>query len=74
MESKKLLIVRVVLLVENNRDLLDTMEEWLDICLIHKANDRYSALQYLLGHTYDFVVLGMEGKDLSELLEICAMI
>ena len=73
MESKNLLIGREVLLVEKNPDLLDTMEEWLDMCLIHKANDCDSAMQYLLGYTYDFVVLGMEGRDLRELLEICVM-
>ena len=73
MDQKSMLTGRVILLAHNDRDMLDTMAEQLDMCLIHKANDCDSAMQYLLGHTYDFVVLGMEGRDLSELLETCVM-
>ena len=43
------------------------------MCLVHKASDYDSAIQYLLGHTYDFVILGMEGGALSELLETCVL-
>ena len=73
MDSKRLLTGRVILLVDNDRDVLDTMAEQLDMCLAHKASDYDSAIQYLLGHTYDFVILGMEGRALSDLLETCVL-
>ena len=73
MRSKSLLTGRVILLVDNDRDVLDTMAEQLDMCLVHKASDYDSAIQYLLGHTYDCVILGMEGRALSELLETCVL-
>jgi len=73
MESKRLLTGRVILVVDNNGDVLDTMAEQLHMCLVHKAGDYDSAIQYLLGHTYDFVILGMEGRALSELLETCVL-
>jgi len=73
MDSKSLLTGRVILVVDNDGDVLDTMAEQLDMCLVHKASDYDSAIQYLLGHTYDFVILGMEGRALSDLLETCVL-
>ena len=68
MDSKRLLTGRVILLVDNDHDVLDTTAEQLDMCLVHKASDYDNAIQYLLGHTYDCVILGMEGRALAEFL------
>ena len=73
MRSKRLLTGRVVLLVDRDKDVVDAMAELLEMCIIHKANDCDSAIQYLLGHTYDCVILGMEGSALSDLLETCVL-
>ena len=42
---------KVILVVDDEPDVLDTVEEELDMCLIHKAKDYDTALQYLLSYT-----------------------
>lgn len=58
---------KVILVVDDEQDVLDTVEEVLDICIVHKAKDNKTAHQYLSGYTYDIVILdimGVEGFDL----------
>jgi CheY-like chemotaxis protein len=69
MESKSPLKDKVVLVVDDEPDVLDSIEEVLDMCLIHKARDYETALQYLLTHNYDIVILDIMGVDGFDLLK-----
>lgn len=60
---------KVILVVDDEPDVLETVEEELDMCLVHKATDYDTALQYLLSYTYDFVILDIMGVNGFELLK-----
>lgn len=60
---------KAVLLVDDEPDVLETLEEELDICLVHKATNYESALNYLLNNTYDVVVLDIMGVNGFKLLK-----
>ena len=60
---------KIILVVDDEPDVLDTVEEELDMCMIHKATDYDTALQYLLSYTYDAVVLDIMGVNGFELLK-----
>jgi CheY-like chemotaxis protein len=60
---------KVILVVDDEPDVLETVEEELDMCLVHKAQDYDTALQYLLSYTYDVVVLDIMGVNGFELLK-----
>ena len=60
---------KVVLVVDDEPDVLETVEEELDDCVLHKAQDYDTALQYLLSYTYDVVVLDIMGVNGFELLK-----
>jgi len=60
---------KVVLVVDDEPDVLETVAEELDMCLVHKASDYDTALQYLLSYTYDVVVLDIMGVNGFELLK-----
>jgi len=60
---------KVILVVDDEQDIIETIEEELDICLIHKATNYETALQYLLSYTYDFVILDIMGVNGFELLK-----
>lgn len=59
-----------VLLVDDEPDILDALEDELDMCLVHKASDYESALQYLLGYKYDIVILDVMKVNGFELLRV----
>jgi len=60
---------KVILVVDDEQDVLETIEDELDMCLIHKASDYDTALQYLLSYTYDVVILDIMGVNGFELLK-----
>jgi len=60
---------KIILVVDDEPDVLETVGEELDMCLVHKANDYDTALQYLLSYTYDFVILDIMGVNGFELLK-----
>lgn len=60
---------KVILVVDDEPDVLETVEEELDMCLLHKATDYDTALQYLLSYTYDIVILDIMGVNGFELLK-----
>ena len=60
---------KVILVVDDEPDVLETVEEELDMCLVHKAQDHETALQYLLSYTYDVVILDIMGVDGFKLLK-----
>jgi CheY-like chemotaxis protein len=59
---------KVILVVDDEPDVLDTIEELLSMCRVHKATDYVTALQYLLSYTYDIVILDIMGVDGFSLL------
>ena len=59
-----------ILVVDDEPDVLETVEEELDMCLVHKAGDYETALQYLLGYTYDIVILDIMGVNGFKLLKV----
>jgi len=68
MTSDNLLKNKVILVVDDEPDVLDSIEELLSMCRIHKATDHVTALQYLLSYTYDIVILDIMGVDGFSLL------
>jgi DNA-binding NtrC family response regulator len=69
MTSESPLQDKVVLVVDDEPDVLETVAEELDMCLVHKAGDYDTALQYLLSYTYDIVILDIMGVRGFELLK-----
>lgn len=69
MSSESPLKDKVILVVDDEPDILETVEEELDDCVVHKAQDYDTALQYLLSYTYDVVVLDIMGVNGFELLK-----
>ena len=69
MTSESPLKDKVVLVVDDEPDVLETVAEQLDMCLVHKAGDYDTALQYLLSYTYDIVILDIMGVRGFELLK-----
>jgi CheY-like chemotaxis protein len=68
MTSDCLLENKVILVVDDEPDVLETIEEMLSMCRIYKATDYVTALQYLLSYTYDIVILDIMGVDGFSLL------
>ncbi len=69
MNSKSPLEGKLVLMVDDEPDILETLEEELHMCRVQKALDYETALEYLLGYTYDAVVLDIMGVDGFKLLK-----
>jgi CheY-like chemotaxis protein len=59
---------KVVLVVDDEPDVLETVEDELDMCIVHKAGDYDTAFQYLVSYTYDIVILDIMGVNGFELL------
>jgi len=70
MNSESPLTGKVVLLVDDEPDILETVAEQLDMCIIHKATSYERARQYLQSYTYDIVVLDIMGVNGFDLLKI----
>ena len=70
MDTTSLLKDKIVLIVDDEVDVTDTVEEVLDMCFIRKANDYDTARQYLLSYTFDIVVLDIMGVNGFELLKL----
>jgi DNA-binding NtrC family response regulator len=60
---------KLVLVVDDEPDILESVEEELDMCILHKAADYETALQYLVSYTYDIVILDIMGVNGFELLQ-----
>lgn len=69
MASESPLKDKIILVVDDEPDVLETVEEELEMCLVHKATDYDTALQYLLSYTYDIVILDIMGVNGFELLK-----
>jgi DNA-binding response OmpR family regulator len=60
---------KTILVVDDEPDVLDTVAEELDMCIVDKAQDYNTALQYLASYTYDIVILDIMGVNGFELLQ-----
>jgi DNA-binding response OmpR family regulator len=60
---------KIILAVDDEPDVLETIEEELDMVLLHKATDYDTGIQYLLSYTYDVVILDIMGVNGFELLK-----
>jgi DNA-binding NtrC family response regulator len=69
MSSDSPLKGKVVLVVDDEPDVLETVEEELDMCMVHKAQDENTAVQYLASYTYDIVILDIMGVNGFSLLQ-----
>ena len=70
MDTSSLLKDKVVLVVDDEVDVTDTVEEVLDMCFIRKANDYDTARQLLMSYTFDIVILDIMGVNGYELLKL----
>jgi len=61
---------KIILAVDDEPDVLDSVEELLDMCTVHKAVDYSTAVQFLSSNSYDAVVLDIMGVNGFELLKI----
>ncbi len=59
-----------VLIVDDEPDILETVEDELYMCILHKASDFETAQKYLLSYTYDIVILDIMGVNGFNLLKI----
>ena len=69
MTSKEILNGKMILVVDDEIDIIETVAEALDMCIIRKAQDYDTAVQYLLGFTFDVVILDIMGVNGFELLK-----
>lgn len=69
MDVSEILKDKVVLVVDDEPDVLDTVGDILEMCLVTKAKDYDSARQYLMTYTYDIVILDIMGVNGFELLK-----
>ncbi|RJQ85157.1 MAG: response regulator [Desulfobacteraceae bacterium] len=70
MDASQILKDKVVLVVDDEPDVLDTVADVLESCLVTKARNFETARQYLMNFTYDIVVLDIMGVDGFELLKM----
>ena len=69
MDPEDLLRDKIVLTVDDETDVTDTVAEVLDMCLVRKANDYDTARQLLMSYTFDIVILDIMGVNGFELLK-----
>ena len=69
MTAESILKGKAVLIVDDEPDVLEALEEELDMCIISKAQDYKTAIQYLAGYNFDIVILDILGVRGFELLK-----
>ena len=67
--SRDILKGRTILVVDDEPDILDTVEEELNMCIVHKAKTAEAALESINKNRYDIVVLDIMGVDGFRILE-----
>jgi CheY-like chemotaxis protein len=60
---------KLILIVDDEPDVLETVAEELEGCIVHKAASYDAGLQYLSSYTYDVVILDIMGVNGFELLK-----
>jgi CheY-like chemotaxis protein len=69
MSDGKTLENKTILVVDDEVDVLETVEDLLEVCIVHKASTYEEALQHLLSYTYDVVILDIMGVNGFSLLK-----
>ncbi len=70
MPNQDILDGKRILIVDDEPDILETLEELLDMCLIDKAPDFDTARKFLDKNTYDAAILDIMGVQGYDLLKI----
>lgn len=70
MDVSQVLKNKVVLVVDDEPDVLDTVADILSTCLVTKAGDYDTARQYLMSMNYDIVILDIMGVNGFDLLKL----
>jgi len=70
MKPEKVIEGKYVLIVDDEKDVLDTLVEYLEMCRLDTANSFAEAKKLLEQNPYDLVVLDIMGVDGYELLKI----
>lgn len=70
MDTEKILRGKWVLIVDDEKDILDLLTEMLDMCRIDQASSFEEAKELLESNPYDIAVLDIMGVDGYKLLEI----
>lgn len=60
---------KVILVVDDEPDVLETVKEDLEMCVIDEASDYDTASQYIRMYTYDIVILDIMGVNGFDLLK-----
>jgi CheY-like chemotaxis protein len=71
--AESLLKDKLILIVDDEPDILETLAGILDTSTIHKAPDYETAIQYLMTYTYDIVILDIMGVRGFDLLKLAVM-
>jgi PleD family two-component response regulator len=69
MSTKSPLEEKIILVVDDEPDVLETVGEILDMCLLYKAKSYEEGLEYLRGYTIDIAILDIMGVNGFELLK-----
>ena len=64
------LVGKKILIVDDEKDIIETIEDLLETCVIESAMDFNSAKKLLVQNKYDAVILDIMGVDGYELLKI----
>jgi len=57
-----------ILVVDDEPDVLETLKEILDMCVVHQAADYDAAIEFMSTQSYDAVILDIQGVNGFELL------
>jgi DNA-binding response OmpR family regulator len=71
MDEESILAGKKILVVDDEPDILETLEELLDMCLIDTAPSYETAEKFLRKNTYDAAILDIMGVQGYELLDLC---
>jgi DNA-binding NtrC family response regulator len=69
MSSKSPLDDKIVLVVDDEPDILETVREILDRCLVYTAGSYEAGVQYIRDYTLDLVILDIMGVNGFDLLK-----
>ncbi len=70
MQDTKILAGKKILIVDDEPDILESLEDLLDMCAVDSASDYETAEQLIKNNTYDAAVLDIMGVRGYDLLEI----
>jgi CheY-like chemotaxis protein len=72
MERENIIAGKKILIVDDEPDVIDTLEELLPMCEVEKASDFASAKALLESRPFDMAILDIMGVQGYDLLDICA--